>query len=296
MKKVPENDFYLRAPLFTSRSRSKDFKYLQDKLETRLTGWRSKNLSWASRCTLIKFVAQALPTYSFSTFDVPTVGCDKLDAMTRRFWWNPKKVSGRFLAWKSWDHLCTSKNNGGLGFRKAKKFNEVYIAKLTWMIASKRNSPCMVALRSKYKVTNSWLREEPRKFSSHTWRAVERVKILITKRACFLIGNGGSIDIWKEPWVPGYIARPKSLTTNYLLLKVADLIDPINNCWFEEKLLELFDEESINAIKRIVIPTAPSLDKLVWILDAKGKFSVKSTFNINHAPVQIVDESLWSQL
>ena len=116
------------------------------------------------------------------------------------------------------------------------------------------------------------------------------------QRGLFFIGNGGSIDIWKEPWVPGYIARPKSLTTNYLLLKVADLIDPINNCWFEEKLLELFDEESINAIKRIVIPTAPSLDKLVWILDAKGKFSVKSTFNINHAPVQIVDESLWSQL
>jgi hypothetical protein len=219
--------------------------------------------------------------------------------MTRRFWWNPKKASGRFLAWKSWDHLCTSKNNGGLGFRKAKKFNKVFIAKLTLMIVSKRNSPCMVALRSKYKVTDSWLKEEPRKFSSHTWRAVERMKNLITKGACFLIGNGGSIDIWKEPWVPwlpGYILRPKSLTTNYPLLKVADLINPINNCWFEEKLLKLFDEESINAIKRIVIPAAPSLDKLIWILDAKGKFSVKSAFNINHAPAQIVDESLWSQL
>jgi hypothetical protein len=134
------------------------------------------------------------------------------------------------------------------------------------MIASKRNSPCMVALRSKYKVTDNWLREEPRKFSSHTWRAVERMKNSITKGACFLIGNGGSIDIWKEPWVPwlpGYIPRPKSLTTNYPLLKVADLIDPIYNCWFEEKLLELFDEESINAIKRIVIPAAPSPNKLV---------------------------------
>ena len=45
MKKVPKNVFYLGAPLFTSRSKSKDFKYIQDKLETRLTGWRSKNLS-----------------------------------------------------------------------------------------------------------------------------------------------------------------------------------------------------------------------------------------------------------
>ena len=99
----------------------------------------------------------------------------------------------------------------------------------------------------------------------------------------------GSLGSWLH-------LRPKSLTTNYPLLKVADLIDPINNCWFEEKLLKLFDEGSINAIKRIVILAAPSPNKLVWILDAKRKFSVKSAFNINHAPMQIVDESLWSQL
>jgi hypothetical protein len=84
MKKVPENAKYLGVPLFSSRSRSKDFMYLQENLEARLTGWRSKCLSWASRCTLIKSVAQAIPTYTFSTFDVPTAVCDKLDATTRR--------------------------------------------------------------------------------------------------------------------------------------------------------------------------------------------------------------------
>ena len=60
MKKVPENVIYLGAPLFTSRSRSKDFEYLQEKLEARLNGWRSKSLSWAGRCTLIKSMAQAI--------------------------------------------------------------------------------------------------------------------------------------------------------------------------------------------------------------------------------------------
>jgi hypothetical protein len=38
MKKVPDNAFYLRAPLFATRSRSKDFRYLQEKLESRLNG------------------------------------------------------------------------------------------------------------------------------------------------------------------------------------------------------------------------------------------------------------------
>lgn len=71
-KSVPKQAYYLGSPLFTSKNRIKDFKFLNEKLETRLVGWRCKTLSWASRCTLIKVVAQALPTYTFSTFDVPT--------------------------------------------------------------------------------------------------------------------------------------------------------------------------------------------------------------------------------
>ena len=131
MKKVPDNAYYLGAPLFNSRSRTKDFKLLQDKMEARLKGWRSKSLSWAGRNILIKSVAQALPTYAFSTFDVPTLVCDKLDATIRRFWWNPKKDRGRFLAWKSWDHLCKPKSIGRLGFRKTKSLNDAMLAKLT---------------------------------------------------------------------------------------------------------------------------------------------------------------------
>jgi hypothetical protein len=46
MKKVLENAKYLGAPLFSSRSRSKDFMHLQENLEARLTRWRSKCLSW----------------------------------------------------------------------------------------------------------------------------------------------------------------------------------------------------------------------------------------------------------
>ena len=85
MKKVPENAKYLGAPLFSTKSRSKDFKFLQEKLESHLNRWRSNSLFWAGRGTLIKSVAKALPTYTFSTFNVPSIVCGKLDATTRRF-------------------------------------------------------------------------------------------------------------------------------------------------------------------------------------------------------------------
>ena len=299
MKKVSEHAKYLGAPLFSSGSRVKDFRYLQEKLEARLKEWRSKSLSWAGRSTLIKSVAHAIPTYSFSTFDVPTAICDKLDAITRRFWWNPKKDQGRFLAWKSWDHLCNSKRDGGLGFRKAKMFNAALIAKLTWMVVSKRLSPCIVALRNKYKVTADWLREEPLKYASKTWKAIERMKILINNGACFLVGDGESIDVWKEPWVPwlhNFTPKPKYPSMILSPLKVADLIDNNSRSWNLRRIQELFDAESAEAISKIKIPATPIDDKLIWILDPKGKFSVKSMIKSAQGQVSAHDGVNWNGL
>ncbi len=146
MKKLPLDAFYLGTPIFSSKSKSKDFKYLIEKLESRLKGWRCKTLSWAGRRTLIKSVAQALSTYSFSIADVPVSVCKKLDSNIRRFWWNPKKDKGSYLAWKSKDYLCEPRKQGGLGFRRSKAFNSALLAKITWMVASRRDSPCIRAL------------------------------------------------------------------------------------------------------------------------------------------------------
>ena len=109
MKAISIATTYLGAPLFTSRSRIKDFEFLQDRLESKLKGWRYKSLSWVGRSTLIKLVAQALPTYTFASSDVLVAVCDKLEAATRRFWWKPNRESGSYLAWKAWDHLYSPK-------------------------------------------------------------------------------------------------------------------------------------------------------------------------------------------
>ena len=137
---------YLGAPLFLTRSPSKDFKFLQEKLEAKLSGWRSRCLSWASRCTLINSVAQAIPNYTLSFFNVPTKNCDKLDSLSRRFWWKPKDKDGRFIAWNAWDKLCHPKSMGGLGFKKAKEVNSTLLVKLAWMVVFDKQSVCMEVL------------------------------------------------------------------------------------------------------------------------------------------------------
>ncbi|XP_050266577.1 uncharacterized mitochondrial protein AtMg00310-like [Quercus robur] len=151
-----------------------------------------------------------------SAFSIPNKVCDKLDSLTRRFWWKPCQREGIFIAWNSWDKLCYPRSVGGLGFKKAKNVNSALLAKLAWMIASKRDRLCMRILSSKYKVKEDWLRAEASKHVSPIWKVIENAKAIVSKGACFIIGDGSLVDVWLDPWVPwiqGFIPTPKGQST-----------------------------------------------------------------------------------
>ena len=185
-----------------TRAPTKSFAYLQLNLEARLAGWRSKCLSWVGRRTLITLVAQTIPIYAMSSFSIPNKVCNNLNSLTRIFWWKPKNQVGKFLAWRSWDKLCFPKKQGGLGFKKAKEVNNAFLAKLAWMIASKRDSLCMSILRAKYKISKNWLYADSPKWASPIWKAIEQAKKVVVKGACYSIGDGTTTNVWQDPWVP----------------------------------------------------------------------------------------------
>uniref|UniRef100_A0A2N9HDI6 RNase H type-1 domain-containing protein n=1 Tax=Fagus sylvatica TaxID=28930 RepID=A0A2N9HDI6_FAGSY len=97
---------------------------------------------------------------------------------------------GVFVGSKGCGNTCVfPKVKVGLGFRKSKKFNEAFLAKLTWMVTSRRDSICMQALRSKYKVRDDWLSTEPMLNASPTWKAIEKLKGSIAKGSDILPTN-----------------------------------------------------------------------------------------------------------
>ena len=288
--------------MFLTRALSKDFTYLEDKIAAKLSGWRSKCLSWAGRRTLINSVALSIPIYTMSSFPIPNKVCDKMDGLARRFWWNPNKQEGRFLAWKSWDSLCCPSSIGGLGFKKSKALNSALLAKLAWMMASNRDSLCMRILRAKYKVKEDWLRSAASRHASPIWKAIENVEEVVRKGACFIIGDGGSVDVWLDPWVPwidGFIPSPKDKSIVQSEMKVAQLIDQDHRTWKTNLVMDIFNPISANAILSIPIPSRSSPDKLMWIPDSKGLFSVKSAYkellpsNPSQAPSGVNWSKLW---
>jgi hypothetical protein len=72
-------------------------------------------LSKAGKEILVKAVAQAIPTYAMSCFDLTKPFFDELSSMIGCHWWSQQDRDK--VHWLSWDKLLQTKEDGGLGFR-----------------------------------------------------------------------------------------------------------------------------------------------------------------------------------
>jgi hypothetical protein len=85
MNRVAQFSKYLGMPTHVGRSKRQVFNYIQGNVWKKIKGWKARNLSFAGRSTLIKAVAQAVPTYVMSCFLLPKDLCSQLESMICRF-------------------------------------------------------------------------------------------------------------------------------------------------------------------------------------------------------------------
>ena len=53
-----------------------------------------------------------MPVYIFTCFKVPEAICNKMDAISRAFWWG-HDLGGKKMHLVSWDKVCKPKREGG---------------------------------------------------------------------------------------------------------------------------------------------------------------------------------------
>lgn len=76
---------YLGMPNLHSHVTNKTYHEILDRVDTRLSGWNAKHLSFAERLTLAQAVIQALPIYSVQTTKIPRATQGKIDCIYHRF-------------------------------------------------------------------------------------------------------------------------------------------------------------------------------------------------------------------
>ena len=131
------------VPLFLSSSKKKDFACLKETLESKVSSWKSKSLSWMGRATLVKSITLATSLYTMSCFLIPKSLYEEMDNMLKKFWWSPSKNSNRYFTPFAWDNFCQPKYLGELGFRHFSDINMALLFKVAWWILNQSNKPCV---------------------------------------------------------------------------------------------------------------------------------------------------------
>lgn len=66
------------------------FAFIEERVWSKLKGWKEKLFFQSGREVLIKAVIQVLPTFAMSCFKVPTSLCHEIEVMIYKFWWGQR--------------------------------------------------------------------------------------------------------------------------------------------------------------------------------------------------------------
>lgn len=130
MKEYDQKGKYLGLPFCNFKSKTTAFGAVVEKLENKLSGWKSKALSMAGRMILIKSITLEILMYLMQTFQLPKAMLRQIDRRNKNFLWNFKGDTRKHLHLKSWKAICTPKENSGLGMTLFTDLNKALLTKL----------------------------------------------------------------------------------------------------------------------------------------------------------------------
>ena len=271
---------YLGLPETFGRSKRDVFTGMVDNIRQRSQSWTTRFLSGAGKHVMLLSVLTSLPTYSMSTFKIPSSLCKRIQSILTRFWWD-SSPDKRKIAWVAWSVMARPKYLGGLGFKNIEDYNDSLLGKLSWRLQSNPHSLLAQVLKGKYFPDCSFLESVDKSGSSHGWTSIQVGKEVLKKGLGFIVGSGENISVWSDHWLsslsPSAPIGPPTFSNQNL--KVADLLNPHSNEWDLNMIRHHLPQ--YEDIIRLIIPSSSRpLDRLVWLPEPSGNYSTKSGYRM----------------
>jgi hypothetical protein len=70
-----------------------------ERIIERINGWKEKFLSIGGKEILLKAVAQAIPVYAMSVFQIPIGVCKRMMDAISQFWWGDDDSGKKCIGW-----------------------------------------------------------------------------------------------------------------------------------------------------------------------------------------------------
>ena len=267
---------YLVLPMVGGKSKVSTFKGLQERITKKVMGWKEKTISKVGRETLIKLVAQAIPTYSMSIFKIPKSVCEDINSVLAKYWWGHTK-SEKKIHWINWKRLCTQKNRGGMGFRDIHAFNLAVLAKQAWRLVTKSHSLFYRVYKTRYFPRCSFMDAELSHNPSFVWHSLLAATDVIQEGSMLKIGDGQSIKLTCNNWLQHPPLFKLGADTT---LKVGDLLHHKSMQWNRPLIQATFMQATQNDILRIHLSNTRTRDKLYWKENKAQRFTVKTAYHV----------------
>lgn len=190
-------------------------------------------------------------------------------------------VRGLGHRWMAWEKLCIPKKWGGLGFRRLKDFNMAMLTKQAWRLIKHPSSLAAKIMKAKYYPHSHFVDASRGGNPSFVWSSLLETKNTIQQNTRWRIGNGHSVRIWHDKWLPDAV-NPLVTSPAFPYLqnaKVNSLFNSQGTGWDEEMVKEIFNSRDAQLILNTPIPLGNREDMVIWDKDAKGVFSVRSCYN-----------------
>lgn len=177
------------------------------KIKSILSKWKGKNISMGGKATLVQSVLSAMPTYCLSFYKIPKKTIREIVKIQRNFLWGGSEDTYR-IPWVSWDNICKTKEEGGLGIKNLGLFNKALLGKWVWRLVTEEERLWVRVIKSKYGVVGEIERRGGRRRRClNWWRYLMRIyrgenglggmREQLTRE----VGNGENIYFWWDNWV-----------------------------------------------------------------------------------------------
>lgn len=223
-------------PLTVNKLFRRDCKVLVDKVRMRILSWKHKCLSYAGRLQLIGSVLSALHVYWASVFKLPVATISEIEKICRGYLWSGGDlVKGK--AKVKWKMVCSPKENGGLGLKDLRRWNDVLLSKHVWNIVNNKKSLWVKWVYKFYlKERNFWDIQVKKNFC-WTWKRILIARNIVRPHIVSCIGSGENTSLWHDWWHPigilsMLISRSEWIRAGFNdMSKVKDIFVNGQLCW-----------------------------------------------------------------
>ena len=169
-----------------------------DNIRSRIEGWQAKYLSMAGKATLVKASVTSIPIYTMQTTLLPQKISHQIDKMSCHFLWGDIDHH-RGCHTINWETVTLPKEAWGLGIPSTQHRNHAILMNQVWRLYTNPTMLWAWVLKAKYFPQATLFTSSHNPRGSHIWTAFSLGATLLRQGMSWIVGDGQTIHIWKDP-------------------------------------------------------------------------------------------------